>query len=712
MYYSIRMLILSLFILSTVEGASGESAQTAFQTASPFSPRLDVGSDQAIVYGVNASFNDRLASWRAANYETAFMTGISWGGYDAYYGADPRRIAEEIQTDKQGKRIMHGHSTTVGYNVPTPAYLDFLKAHIMPAIEAGVETYYLEEPEYWAVTGWSQGFKDTWQSYYGTPWVEPDSSVDAQFKASRLKYELYYNALSEVFDHIKSEGKARGFEAKCFVPTHSLLSYAQIRMISPESHLMDLDSADGYLAQVWTGTARMPNQYGGIVKERTFETAFLEYGQMLSMVRPSGRTVWFLADPVEDDPNHTWADYEKNYKLTLAASLFWPDVHRFEVMPWPHRVFNGVYPLEEGNAEKKGPMPAAYAVPLMASINALNDMDQKDIQRDMGSEGIGVIVSDTLMFQRVNPHPSAPHLGSFFGLALPLLKHGVPVEPVQLEQILQPGALDAYNVLLLTYEGQKPLRADYHEALEHWVRKGGALIVVGDGKDPYHQVQAWWNGEGTLNDDAYQDLYRRLGIEEGAYESVQAVGEGCVRILCESPADLQQQADGPEKVRTLVRDVLKHQGQTLETQNYLVLWRGPYVIAMGLDESLPGAPKILKGPFIDLFHPELALVEEVTLVPGTPRLLYDLGKLVEGGAMVPVASARVKNIRRPQGKVLMDTRGPQGTEAILWMSAPSAPREVRLDTGAAIQFQWNPAHEFLCLRFANQGERLGVAVAF
>src|SRR5690606_28456922 len=119
------------------------------------------------------------------------------------------------------------------------------------AIEAGVKQIYLEEPEFWARTGWSDGFKEAWQSYYGEPWRAPDSSVDAQYRASRLKYELYFNALREVCTYIDEQAAARGIEIETIVPTHSLINYAQWRIVSPESHLMDLPGLDGYVAQVW-----------------------------------------------------------------------------------------------------------------------------------------------------------------------------------------------------------------------------------------------------------------------------------------------------------------------------------------------------------------------------------------------------------------------------------------------------------------------------
>ena len=56
----------------------------------------------------------------------------------------------------------------------------------------------------------------------------------------------------------------------CYVATHSLINYAQWKIVSPESSLLDV-GADGYIAQVWTGTARTPNVYNGVTKQRTFD---------------------------------------------------------------------------------------------------------------------------------------------------------------------------------------------------------------------------------------------------------------------------------------------------------------------------------------------------------------------------------------------------------------------------------------------------------
>jgi hypothetical protein len=102
--------------------------------------------------------------------------------------------------------------------------------------------------------------------------------------------------------------------------------------VSPESSLIDA-GVDGYIAQVWTGTAGTPNVYEGRLRERTFETAFLEYGAMQNLVRASGRRVWYLNDPIEDNPNHSWEDYRKTGRARLRHRCCSPKYRDTKLCP-------------------------------------------------------------------------------------------------------------------------------------------------------------------------------------------------------------------------------------------------------------------------------------------------------------------------------------------------------------------------------------------
>jgi hypothetical protein len=689
---------------------------TCFQSGAPYSPELDFSSDLAIIYGCGQGFEDRAKLWRDRGYNVSMMTGIAWGAYDSYYASPDGSIKkDEIQTIKSGKLLMHGDSATVGYNVPTDAYIEYVKKYVEPAVQAGVQGIYLEEPEFWAESGWSEAFKKEWLRYYNEPWSDPDSSVDAQYRASRLKYEMYYKALKEVFSFAKKRAAELGRTIECHVPTHSLINYSQWRIVSPESHLMDISECDGYIAQVWTGTARAHNMYRGEYKERTFENAYLEYGQMLGMVRPTGRKVWFLADPVEDNPNRSWSDYKRNYECTVIASLMWPEVSRYEVMPWPDRIFNGKYPkadLDAKAADKEG-IPPDYATQLLAVINSLNDMKQDDVEFTTGTRGIGVLVSDTLMFQRAAPQQSDAHLSNFYGLAMPFVKAGVPVEIVQLENVLQPKCLEPYRVLFLTYEGQKPLKPEYHEALARWVRSGGRLIFVDDNADPYNNVREWWNDNGKNSSRPFEHLFSTLGIMDEAKRAPQKIGEGYARVLEERPSAIAERKDGAETVLGLAAEMFKLNGQELKTQNYLMLRRGPYVAASVLEDSVSEETLILRGHFIDIFNSTLPVVVERSLAPGERTLLYDLDWARAHGVKekVAAAAARVKKESASANGYDITLRGPKGTHANARILLPAAPAKIETKQQIQVDSQWDADSSTLFLSLENTGDDVTVSLS-
>jgi hypothetical protein len=369
---------------------------------------LQIDADVDIVYGIDDSLPERMRSWRQRGYRVQVMTGVSWGSYQDYLDGrfDGKHHEDEAQKDNAGRPLRHGGSRDIYYMSPGASYGKYLAVGVRRALDAGAEAVHLEEPEFWVGAGWERNCQTQWQSNYGEGWQPPDSSIDAQYRASKLKYLLYCRTLAQIFESVRQYGKEHGRKIPYYVPTHSLLNYAHWRIVSPESSLLDV-GCDGYIAQVWTGTARTPNVYQGRRKERTFETAFLEYCATQNLVRASGRRVWYLNDPVEDNPERTWADYRGNWDSTLTASLLQPEVWRYEIMPWPQRVFDGRYPsADAAHGKRKTGIPAGYETELQSVITALGDLKQpQEMVRweASGTRGVGVPVSDTMMFQRGQP---------------------------------------------------------------------------------------------------------------------------------------------------------------------------------------------------------------------------------------------------------------------------------------------------------------------
>ncbi len=676
--------------------------RTSFQTAQPWNGHGNLRADVAMVYGIGPTLPERVKTWRDRGYRVHLMTGVAWGEYQDYlYGRfDGTDHTDNAQTDRHGNRISHGGD--VYYMCPASNFGEFLAAGVQQALEAGVEAVHLEEPEFWARAGYSEGFKREWRAYYDEPWQPPHETPDAQWRASRLKYFLYSRALGQVFDHVAEHNRKTGSSVRCYVPTHSLLNYAHWCIVSPESGLAAVDGCDGVIAQVWTGTARTPNHFRGVRKERTFETAFLEYGAAWNLVRGSGRRVWFLNDPVEDNPHHDWNDYRSNWESTLTASLLHPEVWRFEVAPWPERVFNGKYPRNLPPAERR-PIPPDYASELQVVMHALEDMKQSEVRWDAGVGGVGLLISDSLMFQREQPTPSDPNMAHIYGLALPLVHRAVPLAPVQLENIPRPGYLDPFRVLLLTYEGQKPLSPEVHDALAGWVREGGRLIIADDDRDPYNQVREWWNEGGKTDLIPRRHLFSKLGLEDAGFDSAPErslpCGKGGVTWLKKSPVSFALSREGDREITRVVSRAVRAAGLEWKAPHRFILRRGPWIVAAGSDEPLRGVPTVLNGRFINLFDPALELTRSVAVTPGSRFLLLDLDKRGGGGAAEPLL-ASCKTLAAGENR--WHVEGVANTPGIALFSCPQAPARVVLDGAEVSGIRHDAAEKLLWLRFANE----------
>jgi hypothetical protein len=713
---------IALALIATVAGAAeipmfaSPEERTCFQTYDGYDPRIDIKSDVAIVYGIDDSLPQRLAGWRERGYRVHVMTGIAWGSYQDYlYGKfDGQEHLDDAQTRADGEKISHGGD--VYYMVPTIPYTEMLKQRAVKVVDLGALALHTEEPEFWVAGGYSPSFKREWREYYGTPWQAPNSSPAAQYMASKLKYYLYRRCLDQVFTYVKAYAKQRGGAIACYVPTHSMLNYAHWGIVSPESGLAALASCDGYIGQVWTGTARTPNFYRGIARERTFETAFLEYGVLHNLVRATGKRMWYLADPVEDNPEHSWADYGANYERTVVASLFFPDVWRFEVMPWPRRIFQGRYPNVDARRGSERPaggkegIPADYATEVLTVINGLNDMKQERIAWDTGPQGLGILVSDTMMFQRGEPSPTDPN--SFYGLALPLLKRGIPVHPVQMENAPLKGYLAPYRLLLLSYEFMKPPSEQSHQAIAEWVRKGGVLLYVGDGSDPYAAVPEWWNTAPMKYSRPEAHLFELLGLGSAPDAGMHRCGRGVVEIVRAHPLSFATTADGPERLLDVVRRDWAATGSgAWREQDFLRLSRGPYIIAAVMNES-DDRRLMIRQWTVDLFDAKLHVGARKTLAPGQVALLraFEPGQ----GPEVLASASRITNVvARPDG-ISFGSQGPAATVASTRIALPRPPTTVSIidSGGAARQFEreWHTRSKTLLLRYENAPEGVSISV--
>ncbi|MGV3721910.1 MAG: hypothetical protein ACO1SX_13435, partial [Actinomycetota bacterium] len=156
---------------------------------------------------------------------------------------------------------------------------------------------------------------------------------------------------------------------------------------------------------------------------------------------------------------------------------------------WPERIY-----LPGGATGAGQPVSQSYLTQLSNLAAVIRETSsQGALEWSGGTRGIGVLTLDTMMWQRGGPQGSS--MRSFYGLASPLLQRGVPVEVVPAERVSDPGFLNRFKVLLLSYDMQKPLGPEVNQGLAAWVRGGGVLILVG-GADAYTDIGEWWARSG------------------------------------------------------------------------------------------------------------------------------------------------------------------------------------------------------------------------
>jgi hypothetical protein len=698
--------------------------KTTFQTSNPWKPLTDVRADVAIVYSVkdhhrkaDLTFEQRVQTWRDKGYTTHFMTGIAWGEYQDYFtGAwDGAKHLDEGQVTQKGDTIWHGRM--VPYIVPSMNFIKYMKEKVIKrVIDAGIDAIFLEEPEFWARAGYSTAFKKEWKDYYGFDWRPQHESAENTYLSNKLKYHLYYRALNECFTYAKEYGRSKGMDIRCYVPTHSLVNYSQWMIVSPEASLASLPCVDGYIAQVWTGTSREPNFFNGEKKERVFETAFLEYGSMESMTAPTGRKMFFLTDPIEDWPRD-WADYKKNYQATFAAQLLYPMIADYEVMPWPDRIYEGLY-RTSANSDKKAQIPRFYSTQMQVMINTLNDMPLSE-NKVSGSQGIGILMANSLMFQRFPTHSGYedPQLSNFYGQALPLLKRGVPVKTVHIENLSFEQTLKEIRILIMSYSNMKPMDKKAHDHLAQWVKNGGILLYCGRDDDAFQSVHEWWNTNGNTFKAPSEHLFRTLGLNEPFNAGEYNVGRGKVSIIRMDPKEFVLEKEKDNEFVTLISKLYEVKGTSLEFKNHFKLTRGPYEIVSVVDENKDQSPFTMKGKFIDLFDPEIPVLNEKQVKPGEQAFLYNISSVKNKKTpQVLATAARIYDEKKTKKEYSFVAKSPLNTTNVMRVLLPSKANKIDVTdaSGKALRVDtsWDEPSKTCYLKFENDPEGVYVKMTW
>jgi hypothetical protein len=180
----------------------------------------------------------------------------------------------------------------------------------------------------------------------------------------------------------------------------------------------------------------------------------------------------------------------------------------------------------------------------------------------------------------------------------------------------------------------------------------------------------------------------------------------------ENPAGIAKTAEGDARLAATVKQAAARAGLAWRETNYLLLRRGPYVLAAGLDESVAGEPKTLRGRFVNLFDPELRVQKTVSLVPGARLFLLDLDATRGNQSQVLASACKALPTEQGEHTLSIAVEGVVNTPAVVLLRSAAAPRSVKLAGQALENFQYDREGKLLWLRFTNEAKARELAVEF
>lgn len=274
--------------------------------------------------------------------------------------------------------------------------------------------------------------------------------------------------------------------------------------------------------------------------------------------------------------------------------------------------------------------------------------------------------------------------------------------PVQLENIALDHYLDNLRILLLSYDGQKPLSPEVHAPLAAWVKNGGVLVFCDQDADPYLKVREWWNSGGKSYATPREHLFQLLGARETvATNQFVQISRGGLIWLRERPAAFSASAQGAAQVVAAARLAAESIGLDWRASNYLLLRRGPYVVAAGLDESEAGPPRSLHGKFVILFDSELRVQNEIAIVPGSRWFLLDLAAARTGTPHLLASACKALAKAPTRDQISFTVEGVGETPAIILLESAQAPQSVKLEGKPLTTFEYSAPERLLWIHFQN-----------
>ena len=605
----------------------------------PYSPAMHVNVD---AYVVNSEYS---ATYKAAGYD---LIGHS-GSFNKNELFSNKR--DYLQVDAKGDNSKFWNSIVLNKSVVD----SFKRTRLSYDIKTANWFIGFVEPEQFREGVYGKVYKNLWEIKYGEDWSDPMADIDSLFKSERLNVWTHTNAIKMYVDYLC--GKDPSF-TNFYIAPHSTLAYSLLNVTDGYVHMMGTGLVKTVTGQTWSNTMENAFRYCGQSVRNFFINGLLDYGTYIDAADYYGADLYALCDPMSDTAYSKPEDYWRDLcHHQLVSSLMYPEINRWELI-WTNRSFMNV--------------SADYRSEQLNIHNALLDISGKEFTLKAGTPGITYLLSDTLSWQTTASMRAESAYDGFWGVTAPLMYDGILMRTRAMELIEKPEDLEGVTLLIVSYDNQKPLYEEVNSAIADWVKAGGTLLLLG-GPDQYVNVSdAFWsksgkgdspNGNllmhlgldqiklstlkksGTLvwsddasasyasginlgkitvgNDsftyavsgDGYESLIKTSNGDDVAFKA--SVGDGQVIMCGLSTTDYSDSTDTANLLRALVKTALENTEYDYVTSDAYVVERGNYTAV----HPLKGQYR-LSGRYIDIFTPDLKVVDDPVVSEGASALFY------------------------------------------------------------------------------------------
>jgi hypothetical protein len=168
---------------------------------------------------------------------------------------------------------------------------------------------------------------------------------------------------------------------------------------------------------------------------------------------------------------------------------------------------------------------------------------------------------------------------------------------------------------------------------------------------------------------------------------------------------------------TLISKLYEVKGTSLEFKNHFKLTRGPYEIVSVVDENKDQSPFTMRGKFIDLFDPEIPVLNEKQVKPGEQAFLYNISSVKNKKTpQVLATAARIYDEKKTKKGYSFVAKSPLNTTNVMRVLLPSKVNKIDVTdaSGKALRVDtsWDEPSKTCYLKFENDPEGVYVKMTW